>query len=68
MANFGVPLKWFIKNERDIEALGLSLVDVKSLVQENCQYPNHIGIFRWIAWISKLPAIRNSLLILETKV
>lgn len=68
LASLGAALKWFIKNERDIEALGLSLVEVKSLVQENCRYPNRIGIFRWIPWISKLPSIRNSLLIVETKV
>ena len=35
LASLGAPLKWFIKNERDVEALGLSLVQVKSLVQEN---------------------------------
>lgn len=68
LANLGAPLKWFIKNERDIEALGLSLVEVKSLIQENCRYRDRIGIFRWIPWIGKLPYLRNSLLIVETKV
>lgn len=68
LSELGAPLKWFIKNERDIEALGLSLVQVKSLVQENCRYPNRIGIFRWFPWISRLPFLRNASLIVETKV
>lgn len=68
LANLGAPLKWFIKNERDIEALGLSLIQVKSLVQENCRHPNRIGFYRWIPWISKLPSIRNASLIVETQV
>ena len=68
LASLGAPLKWFIKNEQDIEALGLSLVQVKSLVQENCQYRDRIGIYRWFPWISKLPVIRNASLIVETKI
>ena len=68
LASLGAPLKWFIKNEQDIEALGLNLVEVKSLVQENCRYPNRIGIYRWIPWLSKLPFLRNASLIVETRV
>lgn len=68
LASLGAPLKWFIKNEKDIEALGLSLVQVKSLVQENCRYPSRIGIYRWVPWISKLPFLRNASLIAETKI
>uniref|UniRef100_UPI0019D6D80E hypothetical protein n=1 Tax=Anaplasma marginale TaxID=770 RepID=UPI0019D6D80E len=67
-AKLGAPLKWFIKNERDIEKMGLSVVDVKSLIQENCRYPNRIGIYRWIPWISKLPPVRNSGLVVESKI
>ena len=66
LAQLGAPLKWFIKNERDVEAMGLSLVQVRSLIQENCRYPHRIGVYRWIPWISKLPPIRNAGLILET--
>ncbi|MEM9274932.1 MAG: class I SAM-dependent methyltransferase [Cyanobacteria bacterium P01_F01_bin.143] len=64
-ASLGAPLKWFIKNEKDIEELGLSLVQVKSLVQENCRYPNRIGFYRWIPWLSKLSFLRNASLIVE---
>ncbi|MEM8828141.1 MAG: class I SAM-dependent methyltransferase [Cyanobacteria bacterium P01_G01_bin.19] len=66
--SIGAPLKWFAKNEQDLPAMGLSLVEVKSLVRENCRYPKRIGIFRWIPWIAYLPAIRNSSLILELKI
>ncbi|MEL6439889.1 MAG: class I SAM-dependent methyltransferase [Cyanobacteria bacterium J06621_8] len=68
LSSLGAPLKWFIKNEQDITALGLSLVQVKSLIQENCRYPNRIGIYRWFPWISKLAKIRNASLLLETRV
>lgn len=65
LAHLGAPLKWFIKNEREVEAMGLSLVQVRSLIQENCRYPHRIGIYRWIPWLSKLPPLRNAVLILE---
>lgn len=66
LAQLSAPLKWFVKNEQDVAAMGLSLVQVRSLVQENCRYPDRIGFYRWIPWLSKLPAIRNASLILET--
>ncbi|MEO0836848.1 MAG: class I SAM-dependent methyltransferase, partial [Cyanobacteria bacterium J06642_3] len=66
LAQLGAPLKWFIKNERDVAAMGLSLVQVRSLVREKCSYPHRIGIYRWISWISRLPPIRNAVLVLET--
>ena len=66
LAQLNAPLKWFVKNEQDVKAMEVSLVQVRSLVQENCRYPHRIGIYRWIPWISKLPAIRNASLILET--
>ncbi|MEM9267000.1 MAG: class I SAM-dependent methyltransferase, partial [Cyanobacteria bacterium P01_F01_bin.13] len=66
LAQLNAPLKWFIKNEQDVAAMGLSLVQVRSLIQENCRYPERIGFYRWVPWLSKLPAIRNASLILET--
>lgn len=68
LAQLGAPLKWFIKSEQDVEALGLKLVQVRSLIQENCRYPHRIGMYRWIPWISKLPPIRNASLVCETVV
>ena len=67
LAQLGAPLKWFIKNERDISAMGLSIVEVRSLIQENCHYPDRIGWFRWVPWLSDLPPLRNACLIVETK-
>ena len=66
-AQLGAPLKWFIKNEGDIAAMGLTVVKTRSLVQENCRYRDRIGGFRWVPWLSKLPPLRNASLILETK-
>jgi len=68
LAQLGAPLKWFVKNEQDVLAMGLSLLQVQSLIQENTQYRDRIGIYRWIPWMSKLPPLRNASLILETKV
>lgn len=66
LAQLGAPLKWFIKNERDVVAMGLSLIEVRSLIQENCRYPHRIGLYRWIPWLSQLPPLRNASLIFET--
>ncbi|MEM9218023.1 MAG: class I SAM-dependent methyltransferase [Cyanobacteria bacterium P01_F01_bin.150] len=66
LAQLNAPLKWFVKNEQDVAAMGLSLVQVRSLIQENCRYPDRIGVYRWVPWLSKLPTIRNASLILET--
>lgn len=68
LAQLGAPLNWFIKNEQDIAAMGLSLVSVQSLIQANCRYPHRIGFFRWVPWLSKLPPLRNACLILEATV
>jgi len=68
LAQIGAPLKWLLKNEQEIEGMGLSLVKVLSLIQENAQYRDRIGIYRWFPWMSKLPPLRNASLILETKV
>ena len=66
LAQLNAPLKWFVKNEQEIAAMGLPLVTVQSLIQENCRYPDRIGVYRWVPWLSKLPPIRNASLILET--
>ncbi|MBE9118353.1 class I SAM-dependent methyltransferase [Lusitaniella coriacea LEGE 07157] len=68
LAQLGAPLKWFVKDEQEVAAMGLSLVQVLSLLQENCQYRDRIGVFRWISWINKLPPLRNASLIIEAKV
>lgn len=65
-AQLNAPLKWFIKNEHDLQSLGISLVGVRSLIQENCRYRDRIGWFRWVPWLSKLSSLRNASLILET--
>ncbi len=66
LAQLNAPLKWFVKSEQDVAAMGVSLVQVRSLIQENCRYRDRIGFYRWISWISNLPPLRNSSLILET--
>jgi len=67
MARLEAPLRWFIRDERDIPALGLSVLEVRSLPQDMCRYPHRLGWFRWMPWVSKLPPLRNACLILETK-
>ncbi|MCX7595279.1 MAG: class I SAM-dependent methyltransferase [Fischerella sp.] len=66
-ANVGAPMKWFVEDERDVEALGLSLVKVFPLL--NC-YPERWGLIPWLYWWW-LPFwgsfLRNFCLILETK-
>ena len=66
LAQLGAPLKWFIKNELDIVEMGLSVEEVRSLMQENYRYPHRIGIYRYIPWISKMSSVRNASLIIET--
>lgn len=67
LAQLGAPLRWFVEGEQEVEALGLAIVQVRSLVQENCRYPDRIGVFRWLTWLIKLPYFRNASLMLETK-
>ncbi|MEM9007045.1 MAG: class I SAM-dependent methyltransferase [Cyanobacteria bacterium P01_F01_bin.86] len=67
LARLGAPLKWFIDDEHDVAAMGLSLVKVRSLIQENCRYPDRIGWYRWVPWLSQLPSVRNASLVLETR-
>jgi O-methyltransferase involved in polyketide biosynthesis len=68
LASLGAPLKWFVKNERDVEAMGLKLVQTTSLVQANFKYPQRIGFYRWVPWLRALPSVRNASLILTTTV
>jgi len=68
LAQLGAPMQWFIKDEQTVAAMGLSVVKVHSLIQENCRYRDRIGIYRWFPWMSKLPPLRNACLILETKI
>lgn len=67
LAQLGAPLKWLIRDERDLSAIGLRVTKVQSLIQENCRYPHRIGWFRWLPWLSKLPPIRNASLIIEAR-
>ncbi|MEH2243280.1 class I SAM-dependent methyltransferase [Nostoc sp.] len=68
LAELGAPMQWFVKNERDIDGMGLAIAQVLSLMQENYRYPHRLNALRWIPWIAKLPYFRNAGLILETKV
>jgi O-methyltransferase involved in polyketide biosynthesis len=68
LATLGAPLQWFVKNERDVEAMGLKLVQTTSLVQANFKYPRRIGLYRWVPWLCALPMVRNANLILTTTV
>ncbi|MEA5503569.1 class I SAM-dependent methyltransferase [Halotia wernerae UHCC 0503] len=62
-AQLGAPFLWFPKDEREVAALGLSLVNVWPLFQ---LYPERWPLLlRWFSWV---PFIRNSCLILETKI
>ena len=67
LKQLGAPLKWLITNEGDIAALGLSVVEVRSLLQENYRYPDRIGFYRWVPWLSQLPPLRNAGLVVESR-
>ena len=67
LADLGAPLQWFVRNEQDLAKMGLTLTQVLSLIQCNQRYPDRIGIWRWFPWLSRLPALRNSCLIVEAK-
>jgi O-methyltransferase involved in polyketide biosynthesis len=68
LATLGAPLQWFVKNERDVETMGLTLVQTTSLVQANFKYPRRMGLYRWVSWLCALPTVRNANLILTTMV
>jgi O-methyltransferase involved in polyketide biosynthesis len=67
LAKMGAPLKWFINTEADVAAMGLKLVEVRSLLQENCRHRDRIGPFRWVPWLSQLPPLRNAGLVIEAR-
>lgn len=68
LAQVGAPLKWFAQGEQELAAMGLSIIGVQSLIQEMCHYPQRIGFYRWVPWLSTFPPIRNSSLIIEGRV
>ncbi|MCC3433984.1 MAG: class I SAM-dependent methyltransferase [Oscillatoriales cyanobacterium] len=62
LAQLGAPIKWYARDERDVEALGLSLVNVRSFFRS---YPERWPLMvRLLSWI---PYIRNGCLVVETK-
>jgi len=62
LAQLGAPLQWYVKGEREVAQMGLSLVNVWSLYQ---LHPERWSfLLRSLSWI---PYIRNGCLILETK-
>jgi O-methyltransferase involved in polyketide biosynthesis len=65
-ALLGAPMKWFVEDERDVAALGLSVEKVFPLL--DC-YPERWGLVPWIGWwlIFWRSPLRNFCLILETK-
>ena len=67
LAKMGAPLKWLINTEADAAAMGIRLVEVRSLLQENCRYRDRIGPFRWVPWLSQLPPLRNAGLVIEAR-
>ncbi|NEQ42979.1 MAG: class I SAM-dependent methyltransferase [Leptolyngbya sp. SIOISBB] len=68
LASVDAPLKWFVNHERDLTAMGLTVVEARSLIQEMCRYRDRIGGFRWVPWLSKLPPFRNASLLIESRV
>ncbi|MEM9503894.1 MAG: class I SAM-dependent methyltransferase [Cyanobacteria bacterium P01_E01_bin.43] len=68
LADLEAPLKWFINHERDLTAMGLTVVEARSLIQEMCHYRDRIGVYRWVPWLSKLSPLRNSSLLIESRV
>ncbi|MDM9380364.1 class I SAM-dependent methyltransferase [Chlorogloeopsis sp. ULAP01] len=65
-ANVGAPMKWFVEDERDVAALGLSVEKVFPLLNS---YPERWGLVLWSNWwlIFWRSLLRNFCLILETK-
>ena len=62
----GAPLKWFVKNEEDLAAMGLQVVNVWPLYQ---LYPERWP-WQWqllLRFLTQFPYFRNGYLIVETK-
>ena len=67
LAALDAPLKWFIRNERELPKMGLTVLETRSLIQEMSQYRDRIGGYRWVPWLSHLPPLRNSSLLIEAR-
>ncbi|NES19871.1 MAG: hypothetical protein F6K41_13300 [Symploca sp. SIO3E6] len=62
----GAPLKWFVKDEQDLTAMGLQVVNVGSLYQ---LYPERWP-WQWqilLKFLTQFSYFRNGYLIVETK-
>ncbi|NES20412.1 MAG: hypothetical protein F6K41_16135 [Symploca sp. SIO3E6] len=66
LAQLGAPLKWYVKNEQDLTAMGLQIVNAWSLYQLSPErWP-----WQWqllLRFFTQLPYFRNGYLIVETK-
>ena len=62
----GIPLSWFVKNEEDLTAMGLQVVNANSLYQ---LYPERWP-WQWrllVKFLTQFPYFRNAYLIVETR-
>jgi len=60
-ARAGATMKYFVKDERDVAAWGMTLVNVWSLFH---LYPEQWRYQRYLAW---LPLFRNAVLFIEAR-
>ncbi|NER95852.1 MAG: class I SAM-dependent methyltransferase [Symploca sp. SIO1B1] len=62
----GSPHKWFVKNEKDLAAMGLQIVNVDSLYQ---LYPERWTLHLRLLWqfLTQFPYFRNAYLIVDTR-
>jgi len=67
LAQLGAPLQWFVDCDRDVTNLGLTVLQVSPLLQLFKMHPERLGYWSWFGWLTKLPALRNASLILETQ-
>jgi O-methyltransferase involved in polyketide biosynthesis len=67
LASIGAPLQWFVNQEKDLSKIGLTLIEVRSLIEDNYRYPHRLGWYRWLGWLKGLPAFRNASLIVATR-
>ena len=54
VSRLGAPMKWFIKNNQELTAMGLAPIDILPMIQA---YPKRWRHFRWL---SLIPGIRNA--------
>jgi O-methyltransferase involved in polyketide biosynthesis len=71
LARMGAPLQWLIDTEADVAEMGLRLVEVRSLLQEKCRYPDRMGQSRSISWLKQQPlqnvGLENAGLVIEAR-